>query len=315
MKFGLHNFSFIPTTMKPIDVWPEIRERAQWLEENGFEYFSVMDHFWQIPAMGSPEEPFLEGWMTLAGLAANTERLKLMTLVTGVGYRNPALLIKMVTTLDIISGGRAILGIGGGWYQGEYDGYGYKRQREFPRPGTRLAQLKEAVQIAKLMWSDSRSNYEGKHFLVEDAILEPKPLQQPRPRILIGGGGENTTLRIVAEEADLSNFGGGPQILASKLAVLRNHCDEVGRDIREIEITTFDRIMLAPTAALAEEKWRAQGSPERDGHRGLVGTPKAVIDQLQIYRDLGVETLFIMVPTTDWESLRLFTSEVIPAFE
>ena len=114
MKFALHNASFLPTTGKPQDVWPELRDRAQWMDDNGFDYLSVMDHLWQIPGVGAADEPFMEGWMTLAALAEATKRIQLTTMVTGVGYRNPALLVKMVTTLDLISGGRAILGIGGG---------------------------------------------------------------------------------------------------------------------------------------------------------------------------------------------------------
>ena len=154
MKFGLHNASFLPTTGKPEDVWPELHDRAQWMDENGFDYISVMDHLWQIRGVGVEDEPFMEGWMTLAALAQSTKRLQLTTMVTGVGYRNPALLVKMVTTLDLISGGRAILGIGGGWFQAEYDGYGYGKSQDFPEPRTRLRQLREAVQIAKLMWQE-----------------------------------------------------------------------------------------------------------------------------------------------------------------
>ena len=314
MKFALHNVSFLPTTHNPQDIWPELRDRAQWLDAHGFEYLSVMDHLWQIPGMGSPDEPFMEGWMALAGLAASTERLKLTTLVTGVNYRNPALVVKMVTTLDLISGGRAILGIGGGWYQGEYDAYGYGKTSEFPRPGVRLGRLREAVQIAKLMWQEPRASYEGKHYLVKDAILEPKPLQQPRPRILIGGGGEKVTLRIVAEEADMCNMGGGPEVLAHKLAILSQHCQAVGRDMSEIEITTFDRLILAPTEAKAEDKWRAQGSPQRDGYRGVMGTPEQVIQQLQTYQEAGAHTILFMIPNDDAESRELLAAEVMPAF-
>ncbi len=314
MKFALHNTSFLPTTGDPRDMWPELRDRVQWMEANGFDYISVMDHLWQIPGVGPSDEPFMEAWTTLAALAAVTERLQLATLVTGVGYRNPALVVKTVTTLDLISGGRAILGIGGGWYQAEFDAYGYGTTQEFPRPGLRLAQLREAVQMAKLMWGAPRSTYEGKHFMLRDAVLEPKPLQQPRPRVLIGGGGEKVTLRIVAQEADMCNvIVPGPEAFARKVEVLRRHCQDVGRDIGEIELTALDRVILAPTAAKAEEKWRDRGSPARDGYRGLMGAPEDVIRQAHAYEATGVQPLFVSIPTADAESRELLASEVIPA--
>jgi F420-dependent oxidoreductase-like protein len=316
MKFALHNASFLPTTGNLKDVWPELRERALWMEANGFDYLSVMDHLWQIPGVGSSDEPFMEGWMTLAALAEATQRLQLTTLVTGVGYRNPALVVKMVTTLDLISGGRAILGIGGGWYKAEYDAYGYGAARDFPRPGIRLRQLREAVQMAKILWREPRATYEGRHFFLKDAILEPKPLQQPRPRIMVGGGGEKVTLRIVAEEADMCNFGGGgPKAFARKLDILRKHCQDVGRDMAEIEPTLMDRVILAPSRTKADDKWKAQGARERDGYRGLTGTPDDVVKLLREYEEVGVQGLFLMIPNADAESRELLAKEVIPAFK
>ena len=316
MKFGLHNASFLPTTGKAKDVWPELRERAQWMEESGFEYLSVMDHLWQNRGVGAEDEPFMEGWMTLAAVASATEKLKLTTMVTSVGYRNPALVVKMVTTLDLISGGRAILGLGGGWFQAEYEGYGYNRVQEWPTPATRLRKLREAVKIAKALWQEPRATYEGRYFSINNAILEPKPLQKPRPRILIGGGGEQMTLRIVAEEADMCNFSGaGPQGFARKLDVLRRHCQEAGRDLAEIEVTTFERPILASTPERVEEKWRQSGSPVREGYRGLMGTPDQVVQQIQAFERAGVQTLFLMIPNDDSECRQLLAREVIPAFK
>ena len=315
MKFALHNPSFLPTTGDPRDVWPELRDRAQWAEAVGFDYFSVMDHMWQIPGIGSPDEPFLEGWMALAALAEATHRLKLTTLVTGVGYRNPALVVKMVTTLDLISGGRAILGIGGGWNRKEFDAYGYSIGGQFPRPGVRLAQLREAIHIAKAMWAGPRASYQGRHFAVNDVPLEPKPLQQPRPRILIGGEGERVTLRIMAQEADMTNFfTPGPEAFAHKLEVLRRHCQDVGRDPAELELTVLDHLRLGPTAERAEEKWRQRGARDRSGYRGLLGSPGVVIKQVRAYQEAGVQGLFLMVPNDDDESRELLAREVMPAF-
>lgn len=316
MKFGLHNASFLPTTGDPRDVWPQLRERAQWMDASGFDYISVMDHLWQIPGVGSQDEPFMEGWMTLAALAEVTRNLHLTTLVTGVGYRNPGLVVKMVTTLDLISNGRAILGIGGGWYKQEYDAYGYGESEDFPSPGTRLRQLREAVELAKILWAEPRANYQGRHFSVKDAVLEPKPLQNPRPRILIGGGGEQVTLRIVAKEADMCNFGGsGHEAFARKLDILRSHCDEVGRDFAEIEPTLMDRVVIGATSSKAEDKWREQGARERGGYKGLVGDPATVIGMLQEYQRVGVQGLFLMIPNQDEETRNLLVSEIMPAFK
>ena len=160
MKFGLHNNSFRPVSGRVADIYPQLRERVQWAEANGFDYCSVMDHLWQIPLVGPAEEPFMEAWVTLGAIAAATERVHLTTMVTSVGYRNPALLAKMVATLDLISGGRALLGIGAGNTENEHNAYGYP----FPRPGVRLAQLREAVQLIKALWQEERATYEGKQF-------------------------------------------------------------------------------------------------------------------------------------------------------
>ena len=166
------------------------------------------------------------------------------------------------------------------------------------------------------MWREPRATYEGKYLFVRDAVLEPKPLQKPRSRILIGGGGEKITLRIVAREADMSNFfGAGPQAFARKLDVLRDHCREVGRDINEIEVTGLERIILAPTAEQAEEKWRQRGSPARDGYRGLLGTPEDAVKLIRAYEDVGAQALFFMVPNYDAETRDLLAKEVMPAFK
>jgi len=314
MKFGLHNPSFLPTTGEVRDVWPELRARAQWAEAVGFDYFTVMDHMVQVPGIGSADEPFLEGWMALAALAEATERLHLATLVTAVGYRNPALLVKMATTLDLISGGRAILGLGAGWTRAEFETYGYGKPSDFPRPGVRLAQLREVIQIAKALWADRRATYEGQHFSVRDAVLEPKPLQQPRPRVLVGGEGEQVTLRIMAQEADMANFfTPGPQAFARKLEVLRGHCQAVGRDVQELEVSVLDYLLLAPTAALAEEKWQRRGGRTRGGYRGLMGSPDQVVAQVRAYEGAGAQAIFLMVHNADAESRELLAREVMPA--
>lgn len=310
IKFGLHNSAFLPVSGKAEDIYPELRDRAQWLDANGFTYMSVMDHLWQIPGVGAPEDPFLEGWMTLAAVADATKRLQLTTMVTSVGYRNPALVAKMVTTLDIISGGRAILGMGAGWYEAEYQGYGYT----FPRPGIRLRQLREAIQIVKTMWERPRATFEGKYFVVRDAVLEPKPLQKPRPRILIGGGGEQVTLRIAAQEADMWNVpGAAPDVFARKAGILKRYANEAGRDIRRIELTKTDRLCLAPTRERAEDKWKARGAPPA-AYRGIVGTPEDAIVAIRHLEGVGMQGIFLSMPNADAETRDLLAKEVIPAF-
>ena len=310
MEFAFHNPLFIPSTGNPKDIFPELRDRAQYVDEHGFKYFLLNDHLWQIGVIGPPEEPFLESYMTLAAVAEATKRIHVATLVTGVNYRNPALLAKMIATLDVNSGGRAFLGIGGGWFKEEYEGYGY----DFPRDGARLRQLRETVQLIKRLWTESKVTYHGDYIHAVDALLEPKPLQQPRPRVLIGGTGPKVTLRIAAEEADITNAVGHPENFINALEALKGHCADIGRDHREIEKTKTENVTLAATVERAEEKWRGFGSPGRGNWKTLVGTPDDGIKLLKWYEELGVDTLVVNFHGNDRESLELFTTEVMPAF-
>ena len=221
MKFGIHNPSwwFGPD---PAEAFEAVKTKAQWAETHGFAWFSVMDHLIQIGGVGMPDEPFMEGWTVLSALAAVTGRIRLATLATSVGYRNPAHLAKMAATVDLISRGRLTLGIGAGYLEAEYRQYGW----EFPpRPAVRIRQMQEAVRLILAMWTEKRTTFHGRYFHVEDAILEPKPVQQPRPPVMIAGGGEQLTLRAVARLADACNVGGDPDTVKHKLSVLRAHCD------------------------------------------------------------------------------------------
>ena len=311
MKFGLHHNSFLTSDGRPESIWPEMRERVGWLEANGFAYLSVMDHLWQIPGVGPADQPFMEAWTTLGAVAASTERLQLTTMVSAVGYRNPALLAKMAATLDVLSGGRAILGIGGGWYEEEYNAYGF----DFPRAGVRLGQLRDAVRLVKAMWADDRATYEGKHFVVRDAILEPKPLQRPRPRILVGGLGERVTLRIAAEHAEMCNLlSTPPDVFRHKVDVLKGHLDRAGRTIADIEVTKLDRLCLAATPEAAQAKWDAFGGRLPQGYRSLVGTPDEAVAVLKQFEALGCDAIFLSAANGDAESLDLFAREVMPVF-
>ena len=202
-------------------------EQAKAAEAAGFEYVTVMDHLYQIPGMGSTAEPMLEAWSVLAALARETSTVRLGTLVTGVTYRNPALLAKQVTTLDVISGGRAILGLGAAWNEEEHLGYGF----EFPPLKERMDRLEEALTIAKLMFTEERPSFEGKHYRIHEALDSPRPIQAGGPPILVGGGGEQRTLRIAAKFADLTHwFSLGLETLRHKDELLIRYCEEIGRD-------------------------------------------------------------------------------------
>jgi F420-dependent oxidoreductase-like protein len=233
MKLGLHISSF---------TWPggppripeHLAAIARAADEAGFDRVSVMDHLWQIAVNGPPEQEMLEGYTALGFLAAHTTRVKLLTLVTGVVYRDPGMLAKMVTTLDVLSGGRAMLGIGAAWNEDEARGLGLP----FPPTAERFERLEETLQIVLRMWSDDDSPYVGKHYRLDRTLNSPQPLRRPHPPILIGGGGEKKTLRFVARYAQACNLFPGPD-LARKLDVLRAHCEAEGRSYDDIEKTVL----------------------------------------------------------------------------
>jgi F420-dependent oxidoreductase-like protein len=212
-------------------------------EHNGFDSVWVMDHLYQIGVVGPKEDPMLEAYTLLAALAARTERVALGTMVTGVTYRNPALLAKIVTTLDVISSGRAILGIGAAWNEDEHAGYGY----DFPTAGERLDRLEEALQICRAMFTERAPTFEGRHYRIRSVLNNPKPVRGRIP-VLIGGSGEKRTLRLVAQYGDACNVFGDPATVRHKLDVLEGHCADVGRDPAEITKTVLVTVR-DPTAA------------------------------------------------------------------
>jgi alkanesulfonate monooxygenase SsuD/methylene tetrahydromethanopterin reductase-like flavin-dependent oxidoreductase (luciferase family) len=229
-------------------------------------------------------------------------------------YRNPALLAKITSTVDVISGGRLDWGIGAGWYENEYRGYGY----EFPAPKDRIGMLKESVEIVRSMWSNVETTYDGKYYKLVRANCDPKPLQQPRPPIWIGGGGEQLTLRVVAEHADCSNFGGKPEEWARKREILKGHCAAVGRDEAEIRKTWSPEIFIRSTEkeVMAREKGGLWGEPVESWRAGnLVGTPEQVSEKIATYVKLGC-TGFIpwCADYPDTESMELLAREVMPNF-
>ena len=216
----------------PATLGADLTRIAKAVDDGGFDALAVMDHFWQLEFIGPPEREMLEGWSTLAFLAGQTSRVNLLTLVTGVAYRSPGLLAKTVSTLDVLSGGRAVLGIGAAWYEQEAVGLGFP----FPPTAERFEWLEETLQVVKQMWSGSEAAYEGKHFRLARTLNSPQPLRTPP--IMIGGGGEKKTLRLVAQYADMCNLFDGPD-LPRKLDVLREHCEALGRDYDTVEKTVY----------------------------------------------------------------------------
>src|SRR2546425_233942 len=217
----------------PSGIGPGVADLTQRAEAMGVRTVSFMDHYFQMDWMAPAEDPMLEGYTALGFVAGRTERLRLRLLVTGVTYRHPGLLAKTVTTLDVVSGGRAELGIGAAWYEREHRGLGVP----FPPTSERFERLEEAIQICLQMWSDDNSAYEGRHYRLEETLCSPMPVSTPRPRILIGGSGERKTLRLVAQYADACNIFGGTEEGAQKLDVLRRHCGGLGREPDQIEGT------------------------------------------------------------------------------
>ena len=236
MKLGLHlsNFSFVEDIA---DFRGKLDEILAGAEGAGFDRLSVMDHYFQIPQIGPPESEMFEAYNILGYIAARTSRLKLGVLATGVTYRNPGYLAKQVTGLDVLSGGRAWLGIGAAWYEREHLGLGF----EFPPLKERFERLEEALQICLQMWSDNDGPYEGRHYRLQETLCSPKPLQRPRPPILVAGGGERKTLRLVARYGEACNFGGDIESIVHRFEVLRGHCEAEGRDYDSIHRTVTTR--------------------------------------------------------------------------
>ena len=233
MKLAIHNPSFTYSG-GPENIAPTLAATARAAEDGGAAQYTLMDHWFQIPPVGAPEEPMLEGYTSLGYIAAQTERIKLGLLVTGVTYRHPGLLAKTVTTLDVLSGGRAQLGLGAAWFEEEHKALGVP----YPPIAERFERLEEAIQICFQMWSDDNGPYAGKHYELAQTMCVPPPISQPRPELMIGGSGEKKTLRLVARYADACNlFGGEEDVVAHKLEVLKGHCETENRDYDSIQKT------------------------------------------------------------------------------
>jgi len=243
MELGLHFMNFtLPGGNTQLG--GTIAATARAAEQAGFTTLTMMDHWFQMERFSRAEDPMLEGYTALGFVAGHTTTMTLSLMVTGVTYRYPGLLAKTVTTLDVLSGGRAMLGIGAAWYEREHRGLGVP----YPPLKERFERLEETIQICNQMWSDNDGPYEGKHYHLAETLCSPRPIQQPRPKILIGGSGERKTLRLVAQYADACNlFETGHEQVGHKLRVLEQHCEEVGRNPKEIRKT-----MLVASDPLAD---------------------------------------------------------------
>ncbi|MFB9239707.1 LLM class F420-dependent oxidoreductase [Plantactinospora siamensis] len=250
MKLGLHYWNFA-TPADPAAIAPTLAETATLADEAGIASFTVMDHYFQMENSAPADEPMLEAYTTLGYVAALTRRMTLGVLVTGVMYRHPGLLAKIVSSLDVLSGGRARLGIGASWYEREQRGLGVP---VVPVP-ERFERLEETLRICLQMWSDDNGSFAGRHYQLAETLNSPQPLSRPHPPIMVGGGGEKKTLRLVARYADACNlFGSGPDDVAHKLDVLRRHCADEGRDYDAIAKTVLVmRPVLADVGAWVAE--------------------------------------------------------------
>ena len=300
-RFGFNIPSFTYPGVDDSDMFSAVCAAAVTAENSGFDSLWVMDHFHQIPPMGADHEPMLEPYTLLAGLAPWTRTARLGALVTGVTYRNPALLAKTVTTLDIVSGGRAVLGIGAAWFEAEHVAYGY----EFLPVGERMDRLEDAVQICRAMFDGGPATMAGKHNRVNGALNRPRPVTPGGPPILVGGGGERRTLQIAARHADACNIFGDPATIRHKLDVLEAHCERAGRDPAEISKTRLGALVMADTAADAArlgEQMRARRNMSMDKYLGyaIEGDHDRVCEQVAALFDAGLDGLiFNMHDATD----------------
>ena len=303
MHFGVT----LPQIKRP---WSDTRGTAEELDRLGFHSVWFNDHLYGVPM---PNLPILEAWTALTAVGALTNRVELGTLVTPVGFRNPALLAKMAATLDVITNGRVIVGLGSGWFESEFTGYGMP----FPPLKERLEQLDETATILKLLWTEAQPSFGGKHYRLDATYCDPKPVR--RPPILIGGGGEKVLLRLAAKHADIwNNLAVHQNDLGRKVEKLREHCAAVGRDPAEIRISQQCLVVIGENEADAQAK-SAKAAAIYGGHMGaggplsIMGTAEQVIEKIEAHRALGCTMLVMEFFGRDVrEPARLFAEQVLP---
>lgn len=297
---------------------------AKQAEMLGFASAWVYDHFHTVPE--PTQEVTYEAWTVMAALAATTDTIRLGQMCTCNGYRPPAYLAKVAASIDVISNGRLEMGIGGGWYEHEFNAYGY----EFPKASVRLGQLDEAVQIFKKMWTEDEASFDGKYYSLDGAICQPKPVQAPHIPIWVAGGGEQLTLRTAARYADATNFGSTPASFRHKKSILEQHCERHDRDPSEITnssslniIIAEDEAGVAARRAAIRERFAKVVSDADDTmnrwfgeHQNVVGTPEQVVEHIAAYQAEGCDYLILNFPdsATHPESMNLFAAEVLSEF-
>lgn len=317
MQFGLQkpNFNFDYRGDDTSQIIDSLKKLATTAENNGFDSFWVMDHFHQIPMIGKVEEPMLESWTTLSVVAGLTTKIKLGTLVTGIMYRYPAVLAKVAATLDVLSKGRLFMGIGAAWNEDESHAYGI----HFPPASERLSRLEEAIQIIRKMWTEEPSaSFNGKYYQIRNAYCNPRPIQKPSPSILVGGGGEKRTLKIVAKYADACNLFGSADTVKRKLNILKEHCKTIGRDYDSILKTKLSIIVVDDDKQMAEKKIEQsfKGMPEEQIREfAIYGTPEDVIRQIRLFEQFDIQYLIVdLDPSKELEALDVFANKIIKKY-
>ena len=292
------------------ELFDRVSAIAQTAEESGFDAVLVMDHFYQLPLLGPPTNEMFEAYTLLAAIAARTERVMLGTLVTGVTYRNPAILAKIVSTLDVISHGRALLGIGAAWFDVEHEALGV----DFPPVGQRMQMLEEAIEICRAMFRDERPTFKGRHYRTVDAINSPAPLRPGGPPVMVGGQGEKVTFRIAAQHADMLNMTASFDEIPRKLSALGEHLDRIGRERSSIHVSPLGSLVLGESAADADRKrdeflaargidWATADEATRAlvGARIIMGDEAAVVERIGELRAMGIDGLAVNMPADGWD--------------
>lgn len=292
--------------------WDSVLEISQVADEGGYDSLWLYDHLlYEGGYSGHPyPEPVLECFTALGAVAAITQKVRLGQLVLGVPYRNPALTVKMGTTLDMISRGRSILGLGAGWHKREYEAYGFGAWEDVP---VRMKRLEEQLKITKLLWTESPASYQGTYYSLDAVKDNPAPVQRPHPPILIGGSGERVTLRLVAQYGDFCNVSGSPERVEQLFGSLREHCARHGRPYDQVTKSIYTTVVLGRDAAKVAAK-RERLADFIPANGAIIGTPAEVVATFREYARAGCE--YVIFRTPDWidaENVRLFATEVIPA--
>jgi F420-dependent oxidoreductase-like protein len=292
--------------------WDALAAVAKATDESAFDSLWLYDHFlYEGGYGGHPDpEPVMECFVALGAIAAITSRIRLGQLVLGMPYRNPAMMVKMATTLDVISRGRTILGVGAGWHQREYEAYGWGQFEDVP---TRMKRFEEGLKVIRALWTERPASFEGRFYRLDKVMDNPLPVQRPHPPIMVGGSGEKVTLRLVAQYAQMSNVSGDPDTVRQRFDILRDHCARVGRPIEGVVLCNHSWVLIGRTNAEIDAK-REKFEKFFPRGAGLVGTPDELIDRFREYQAVGSQYCTIQMP--DWddiEPVRLFAEKVIPA--